>query len=53
MFQKLQTEFDDEILDADFQEFAVLPKISDYAGNSTFSFNFLNSRIYTNYQIKS
>jgi hypothetical protein len=45
-FLKLQTEFDHEILDANFQEFAVLSKIFHDAGNSKFLFNFfIDSRM--------
>jgi len=53
MSWKLYTEFYHEILDSNIQEFVVWLKKSRYAGNSKILFNFLVSRIYTNYQIKS
>jgi hypothetical protein len=41
----LQTEFDKDMLDANFQEFPVQSKISHYAGNAKFSLNFFNRNL--------
>jgi hypothetical protein len=40
MFLKLQTEFDHDTLDDNFQELPVQSKISHYAENAKFLFNF-------------
>jgi hypothetical protein len=46
MFLKFETENDHEILDANFQEFAVSSKIFHDPGNSKFLFNvFIDSRL--------